>query len=256
MNWLLLRGLVREQRHWRDFPKLLSEKTKSTVLCLDVPGMGTESARKSPYSIKEIMYDVRERFLLAKKNIDKDSNSDWGICCVSLGSMIALQWAHEYPNDFKHIVITNTSCKPLSSTFERFMPKNVLQIPRLLFANNKKAREKVILKMTSNKSDSELDRIAEDYAKFSLELSQFQSVGIAHLIAGSRFSIPQTLENSHGKSNRFLVINSQKDTLVSPKCSKVVAKYLNAPLVEHPNANHDLSLDDPEWFVNEVIKPF
>lgn len=252
MNWLLLRGLVREQRHWREFPKLLSEKTNSTVLCLDVPGMGTESFRKSPYAIKEIMDDIRQRFFLAKQS----SDGEWGICCVSLGSMVALQWAHEYPNDFSRIVITNVSCKPLSSTFERFMPKNVLQIPKLLFAENKKSREKIILKMTSNKSDIELDKIAEDYSKFSLEQSQFQSVGIAHLIAGSRFSIPKSLENSHGKTHQFLVISSQKDTLVSPKCTRVIAKYLNAPLVEHPSANHDLPLDDPNWFVDKITKLF
>ena len=62
-NWLLLRGLVREQRHWGTFPALLAEGTRSRVLTLDLPGVGTERGRKSPTTIPGIVDDIRARFL-------------------------------------------------------------------------------------------------------------------------------------------------------------------------------------------------
>ena len=60
MNWLLLRGLAREQRHWGRFPALLSAKLPGDrVFCLDLPGTGTEHRRKSPASIAAIPVGLR-----------------------------------------------------------------------------------------------------------------------------------------------------------------------------------------------------
>ncbi len=250
MNWLILRGLVREQRHWRNFKPLLSERTQSNVFALDLPGMGTEVNRSSPRTIHGIMSDIHDRFVILR---DSNPDKEWGICCVSLGSMVALQWISEYPLDFKYAVITNSSCKPLSPLLKRFKPGNILKIPEFLTSTNEYKREKMILGMTSSmKSQTELNEIAGEYAKFSPHLPQFIKTGLAHLIAGSTFIIPKNLENSNAKPVQFLIINSLHDTLVDSSCSTIIAKYLNASIRTHDHANHDLSLDDPEWFANTI----
>mgnify|MGYP003949335389 CR=1 FL=1 len=43
MNWLFLRGLTREQRHWGPFRDVFArDYPGAKVHCLDLPGTGTE----------------------------------------------------------------------------------------------------------------------------------------------------------------------------------------------------------------------
>ncbi len=256
MNWLLLRGLVREQRHWREFKNIFAQKTGARIYTLDHPGIGTEVGTDCPSTVSAIMRDDRERFThLRKVVLDQTGDSDWALCSISLGSMVALQWAAEYSNDFSKIVITNTSAKPLCTTFERFIPKNILNLPKFFFNKNKFKRERTILEMTANMhSKSSLDEIASEYAQFALEHDKFKKTGLAQLVAGSCFVIPETLYHSHGKQNSWLVLNSRNDRLVHTNCSQKIAEFLNAPIYFHEKAGHDLSLDDPQWMADTIIK--
>lgn len=48
-TWVLLRGLVREQRHWEQFPALLATQLPGDrVLCLDLAGNGVHWRQPSP----------------------------------------------------------------------------------------------------------------------------------------------------------------------------------------------------------------
>lgn len=111
MKWLLLRGLMREADHWGDFPKdLETQEGVSEVVCLDLPGVGTESSRIFIPSIKQAVEDLRSRFKIHLKDRDDE---EWGILGISLGGMIAMQWVHDYPHDFKKIIVMNSSSKEL-----------------------------------------------------------------------------------------------------------------------------------------------
>lgn len=258
MNWLLLRGLVREQRHWREFKSIFAQKTGARIYTLDHPGIGTESGRDCPYNVPAIMRDDRERFAnLQKEVLAQTGDSNWALCSISLGSMVALQWASEYSNDFSKIVITNTSVKTLCTSFERFTLKSLLNVPKLFFNSDKFTRERTILSMTSNMhSQSSLNAIAQEYSQFSLEHSKFKKTGLAQLKAGSSFVIPENLYHSHNKNIKWLVLNSINDRLVNANCSKKIAKFLNAPIYFHEKAGHDLSLDDPNWMTDTIIRYF
>jgi len=61
-NWLILRGLAREQRHWGPFVDIFEAKVPgSRVHTLDLPGVGTECQRDSPATVAGIVSDLRER---------------------------------------------------------------------------------------------------------------------------------------------------------------------------------------------------
>ena len=79
-HWLLLRGLVRERRHWGDFPAELAAHTGAEVLALDLPGVGTERDRPSPTRIPEIVDDLRARFAPVR------GAGPWAIFAPSLDS--------------------------------------------------------------------------------------------------------------------------------------------------------------------------
>ena len=93
MNWLLLRGLAREQRHWGRFPDALrSQLPDDQVFCLDLPGTGTEHQRKSPLEIAGIARDVRARFA----GLRAQHPGPWRLLAVSLGGMVAMQWCADH----------------------------------------------------------------------------------------------------------------------------------------------------------------
>ena len=67
MRWFLLRGLVREQRHWLGFPAYFAAHVRSpdgaptTVITLDLPGFGSENDAPVPRTIAGFVDDLRER---------------------------------------------------------------------------------------------------------------------------------------------------------------------------------------------------
>src|SRR5690606_27542745 len=61
VDWLLLRGLAREQRHWRGFREQLERASGARVCCVDVAGAGTERARVPWPSLRWLARDVARR---------------------------------------------------------------------------------------------------------------------------------------------------------------------------------------------------
>ena len=55
-------------------------------------------------------------------------------------------------------------------------------------------------------------------------------------------------------SGDLLVLSSSKDRFVSHKCSRRLAKALEAPIEIHHEAGHDLPEDAPEWTLETIIK--
>jgi pimeloyl-ACP methyl ester carboxylesterase len=50
----------------------------------------------------------------------------------------------------------------------------------------------------------------------------------------------------------LLVLSSSGDQLVDPRCSQQLAQAWQAEHRIHPNAGHDLPLDDGEWVAQRV----
>ncbi|MBI2606288.1 MAG: alpha/beta hydrolase [Deltaproteobacteria bacterium] len=252
MHWLLLRGLVREIRHWGNLPELF-EKTVpgAKTHMLDLPGIGTEIGRVTPATVDGIMEDLRARWLPLRGQ-DSDGSGEWGIFGVSLGAMVALSWAARHPEDFKRMVIINTSARGLSSATERFRPANLKHFPQLFVREDRYEREKTILSLTtSSYSDApeKLDAVAQRQAEFAPVTSKFRQTGLRQLGAGLMFRVDESLRKNHPPC---LALVSEKDTLVNPVCTVRLAEFLGATVRRHPWGNHDLPQDDAPWIVERI----
>ena len=239
-SWLILRGLSREKRHWGGFAESFQDKLGARVVALDLPGFGTENARRSPATVSGIMEDVRVRF---QEERSQDTAARWGILGISLGGMVALEWCSRHPHDFGHCVAINSSARP-SPTFDRFHPRALLSP----FARGAVAKERAVLGLTSDRSAAYLDDLAKKQVRFA-ELSPPDRASIPRqLFAASRFRTPQSVRA------KLLVLASRTDRLVSYRCSERIAKSLRAELVLSPSGGHDLALDEPEWICEQVAK--
>jgi len=145
-SWVLLRGLMRESRHWGDFKQQFSLAMHTQkVITPDFPGNGSLHAQKSLSSVAEMVNHLRSQLKQA------DYAPPYNILALSLGAMVAVSWHEQYPGELEKIVLINTSLASYSPFYYRLRPKNYLAIPLLLLGSSSQ-RERLILKLSSERS--------------------------------------------------------------------------------------------------------
>lgn len=239
MKWILLRGLAREKRHYGAFVDAFADVPGADVVPMDLAGFGDESARASPSTVAGITDDLRARWRLLH------GDAPAGIFALSLGGMVALDWAARYPRDLAHVVVVNTSAGDLSKPWERFAPSFWPTIPSLLKAPAIE-RERAIIDRTVNRPDVDRDALARTWATWAEERRPRKRSFVRQLVAATRSRAPARIDAP------VLVLASRADRLVSWRCSERIAERLDAPLVLHDAAGHDLTLDDADWCVAKV----
>lgn len=243
-NWFFLRGLVRESGHWAGFlEKFEAAFPDRKAIPLDIPGNGLRFREASPVSIGAYAEAMRKEFLTKK-------GEENFLFAISLGAMVGIEWMNRYPNDFSGAVLGNTSLRGLSPIHHRLQPANYGRILKLMMGKDFHVRERTILEMTSHRKD----RIAELESEW-VEIQKRRPVSVRNalrqLLAAVRFHPPKAKPSAP-----ILLLNGGQDELVSPACSSALARHWQAPLRVHPSAGHDLTLDEPEWVIEQLRSPF
>jgi len=243
-NWIFLRGLSRDSRHWGhfmvDFQRVLPGHSFTT---LDLAGNGMLHQQTSPVRVQEMVTDCRAQ--LACHSIQPP----YHLLALSLGAMVALAWGQAYPHEVSGQVLINTSLRPFNPFFQRLRPANYLRLMHLLFANAGPCEwERAILNMTSNRQDAAVLPLWVAWRQAN-PVSRLNS--LRQLAAAARFRAPLD-----PPSPPTLLLASAQDRLVSVSCSRELARRWSCPLVEHPSAGHDIPLDDGLWVADQVQEWF
>lgn len=242
LNWVLIRGLSREKRHWGDFPELLKKAyPQAQIVVIELPGVGTKYQESSPTTIDGFVEKLRREFITFK------DDKKWGIISVSLGGMIAMSWVHKHQNDFEKIVTINSSAGNLSKLHERLSPLAIKKILQLFFKNDMEQRERVILELTNNITPI-TDDLVRRWASYGAEYPLKREVFLKQLYAASKFKVPAAIKIP------YLIMLGAKDRLTNPNCSRTLAKHFGLPTCEHPEAGHDLPLEAPEWIIEKIVQ--
>lgn len=241
MNWLLLRGLSREKRHWGTFPQKLALASGDRVHCLDLPGFGTEIGRPSPSSIRGIVRDVRARWLVLKEH----HPGPWALMGMSLGGMVTMEWGALFPDDFKRLVVVNTSAGNLSRPWERMQWAVLPNVVRSLIDSNDEARERRILGMTTAGARN-IDELARTWAAYASEGKPERLSVVRQLIAAARYRAPRKLVPP------LLVVSGGADALCAPACPRAVARHFGAAFEVHPDGGHELAVDAGDWLAKTM----
>jgi pimeloyl-ACP methyl ester carboxylesterase len=239
-KWFFMRGLVREAGHWSGFLERFEQAFPNReAIPLDLPGNGTHFREPSPLSVPAMMQKVREAFL-------QQRGEDNYLFALSLGAMVGIQWLHSHPNDLQGAVLVNTSLRGLSPIHHRLRPANYGKILRIMASGDVHFRERSILEMTSRRKEC-FDRLEKDWAEIQKARPVSVRNALRQLLAATRFRPPQKKPIA-----RILILNGAKDGLVSPSCSQAIARHWQVPLLVHPEAGHDLTLDAPDWVVEQL----
>lgn len=242
-NWLLLRGLARERRHWGEFPEHLEAALgeDSKIFFLDLPGTGTESRRFSPLSIRGIVEDLRQRWIPLRKQ----HNGEWNVVGLSLGGMVAMDWCGRHPFEFKRMVCINSSSAMLSRPDKRLKPQAYVHLAQIVAGRTPKVKESAVLKMVSNRKEI-WPQTVETWSRIAAQTPVKPIAALAQLLAATWSVAPNDLTPA------CLFLTAANDGMVDPECSRVLSEHFHAPLKTHPTAGHELTLDDPKWVAKQI----
>lgn len=244
MTWVLLRGLTREARHWGGFAQQLAAALPTAeagqAVALDLPGNGAFHREASPRSVRG-MTDFARAQLLAR-----GLQPPYRLVAMSLGAMVAADWALQYPGEVSRLVLVNTSMRPHCRMTERLRPANWLPLALLALRwGDADSAERIIHRLTCNNTASH----DEDIAAWT-DIRRNAPVSAANawrqLEAAAAFSIAAP------PPCPTLLLSSAADHLVNPRCTSRLAKAWQAAHHEHPWAGHDLPHDDPGWVCRHI----
>lgn len=239
-TWLLLRGLTRESRHWGGFAATLQELCGASEVCaLDLPGNGRLNRQASPGRIAGMSESCRSQLRAAGRP------PPYHLLALSLGAMVAVDWAARYPEEIAGCVLINTSLRPFSRWHERLKPASYLPLLRLLVERRPEAREGSILRLTSSRP--ERPDILAEWTAYARQNPVSPGNALRQLLAAACYEA-----SAARPAAPLLVLASGRDRLVDPACSRRLAARWGAAFAEHPAAGHDLPLDDPAWVARQI----
>ena len=249
--WVLLRGLTREARHWGDMPVLLAQQLESNdatdaasppaVITLDLPGNGAAASQTSPCSVRAMVEAARKQLAAT------GTKPPYALMAMSLGGMVATDWAQRYPEEVTRLVLINTSMRPFSRLTERLRPTSWARVALLALRwRSAQGVERSVHRLTCNREANHADDLTS-----WLAIRQSAPVTAANalrqLIAAALFRSAPTPPRCP-----VLVLSSTLDRLVDARCSAALATAWLAPHYRHPWAGHDLPHDDAPWVAQRI----
>jgi pimeloyl-ACP methyl ester carboxylesterase len=244
-TWILLRGLTRETRHWGRLPDALRDAIGAAgaerLLLLDLPGNGEFVNLRAPATVADMVGFVRIAAL------QSGVAGPYRVLAMSLGGMVATDWAQRHPGEIERLVLINTSMRPFSRMVERLRPSAW----RGLFGVAAHWRD-------PSRAESGIHRLTcNNVATLGADLDNWRDI---------RRSAPVSRANAWRQlwaAARFraaavkpacpvLILSSRADKLVNPVCSAKLAAAWRATHREHAWAGHDLPHDDPAWTSEQV----
>lgn len=250
MSWVLLRGLTREARHWGALPQQIAKMLAQTngleaqaVLALDLPGNGAFCGLASPRAVRAMVESARQQ--LRTKGLPPP----YRLLAMSLGGMVAADWAQQYPHEIARLVLINTSLRASSGVTERLRPQNWLSLARLAArwhdAAQAKYVERMIHRLTCN-------RLASREADIAAWVAIRHDAPVSAANAWRQLWAAAAFDGAAAPRCPVLVLSSKDDRLVNPRCSTRLASAWQAEHHEHAWAGHDLPHDDADWLCQRL----
>ncbi|PWF64866.1 alpha/beta hydrolase [Shewanella sp. BC20] len=231
-TWVLLRGLMRDQRHWNGFDQRLRQRG-CTVFTPDLPGNGILTHQVSPLTIPEYASSIWQQ-------LDEHlAGQAFYLLGLSMGGMLAMEMAKQRPEQIKHVFVLNSSAANLSPWYQRFNGLNALS------AWLKRCRgrqlnpiESTIVRLTSYRHRRDVALIAR-WSQYRQESTPHFSNACRQLWAAFRYRSPASLPVP------VSILSGDRDALVNIQTSRALAQHFNVDLVVLAYCGHDITIDAP-----------
>ncbi|MGI2000495.1 alpha/beta fold hydrolase [Shewanella frigidimarina] len=249
---VLLRGLMRDSRHWYGFDQRLAQQAVN-VISVDLPGNGLLVNQPSPGKMQDYCVAVWQQIddVLLKQSM-LPSQVKVVLVGLSMGGMLALTMAAQCRSRVKHVVLINSSAANLSPWYKRFQYLGLMRSLMAVLAralrvslsnqvDNDKSHwlEATVLDFTSRHLGQSIE-VINAWSLLRLQCHTSFINGLRQLYASARFHSP--ILNDIPVS----VIVANQDKLAHPKCSEQLAVFYQTQLHKIDDCGHDASLDQPQ----------
>jgi pimeloyl-ACP methyl ester carboxylesterase len=235
----LLRGLTRSGAHWGGFVAEFEAALGVRVQTLDLPGNGRLWQERSPATVAGMVQHCRAQWQ------QLGISGPVSVLAMSLGGMVAAEWALQQPGEIRELVLMNTSMRPFNPAWQRLRPASLASLLMLAVrAAGAQAWEREILRLTTRHPRHD---VLADWCVERLRHPVSGGNVLRQLLAAARYRAPM-----QGPTLPALVLSGAGDQLVSPQCSKSLAGQWHTSLQVHATAGHDLTLDAGPWVVEQV----
>ena len=135
-TWVLLRGLTRGSGHWGDFVGSMQDRLAAIdCITLDLPGNGALNDMRSPGTVEAMATYCRghlDALGIASKVY---------LLGVSMGAMVAVEWATRSPQSIAGCVLVNTSFARVDPWFRRLRPSSYAKLLNIASSPNSVKQE-------------------------------------------------------------------------------------------------------------------
>ncbi|HEY4066649.1 MAG TPA: alpha/beta hydrolase [Burkholderiaceae bacterium] len=243
-TWVLLRGLARESGHWAGFEDVLRERLAAPrMIALDLPGNGALYRQCSHTRI-----EAMTAWCLGRLR-ELGAAPPYYVLAVSLGGMVAVDWASRAPESLAGGVLVNTSLRRFSPFHQRLRPASWPQLLSIALGPGSAAdREASVLRLTSRRPQAAA-AVLERWATLRRTQPVAPANALRQLLAAARYRAP-----AQAPRVPLLILSSRRDALVDPRCSQAIAAHWHCESAVNPAAGHDLTLDDGPWVAEQVAR--
>lgn len=243
-TWVLLRGLMREQRHWGHFPATLAHALPGArIVTPDLPGNGTRHLQTSATRVADMVEDCRRQLL------ERGIPAPYHLLALSLGGMVAVEWASRYPQEIARCVLVNTSMRPYSPFYRRLRWQNYGALLRQLLLGDPRSQEALILRLTSRRHGAGNAALLDSWLSYQQQYPVSRRNALRQLLSAARYRAPASRP-----AMPVLVMAGAQDRLVDHRCSQRLARAWQADCLIHGDGGHDLPLDEGEWLAQSVAR--
>jgi pimeloyl-ACP methyl ester carboxylesterase len=240
-TWVLVRGLTRERAHWGAFPALLAAALHGArVIMLDLPGTGVLHRGPCPANVGAMVDTCRVQ--LQGLGVDGPVN----LLGLSLGGMVVAEWLHRWPSEVACAVIVNSSARGLGPLHHRLRPSSWPAVLRVVLRWRTRAAEHEVLRLTSACPQRHVG-VVDEWTRVHRERPVSLANALRQLLGAARHRLAEGRPTCP-----VLVACSEHDALVDPHCSRRLAAAWGGDIVVHPEAGHDLPLDDGAWLAARI----
>lgn len=226
-----------ESFHWWDFLPLMKNRFPGDEIeTVDIRGTGATGQQLTPLSVSKNIEALRAQVQGQGKKI---------LVGFSLGGILALEWAHQHPDEVDSVVVINGSQSD-SFLFRRMRPSALAKIVRFSLARDPLQSQLLSLGMTTSLPLEKRKILAEKWHQRAEEYPIRPQNFIRQMVLASR--LPARKETKVP----VLLVHSKNDQVVHPSCSLKIASRWKAPMADHPTAGHDITLEDPQWVLDQL----